>query len=163
MVVLRCTRPLLARLRPTKDFASEPSTTRLGDWYGTLTRFGRRQVLIFISERSRLPVLLPAGDATRLHDALLIAIADALTIVGVPDAAIDRERVFMSEIRLGRAQDRSLIGSLNEFARLGRAHLEVTPNDPPNVIGRELADVPLILPFKGDCARAVTRRVFGLD
>ena len=66
MVVLRCTRRLLMRLKYQDEDTPAESTTRLGDWYGTLIRMGRRHVLLFISERSRLPVLLPARDADRL-------------------------------------------------------------------------------------------------
>jgi hypothetical protein len=61
MVVMRCTRQLLMRLKYPGEDSSAESTTRLGDWYGTLIRFGRRQVLLFISERSRLRVLLPVA------------------------------------------------------------------------------------------------------
>jgi hypothetical protein len=56
MVVLRCTHKLLARLKQTDTLPVVESTTRLGDWYGNILQIGRRQHLLFISERSRLPV-----------------------------------------------------------------------------------------------------------
>jgi hypothetical protein len=42
------------------------STTRLGDWYGDVLRLGSTQYLIFISEHSRLAVVLPARNAKAL-------------------------------------------------------------------------------------------------
>jgi hypothetical protein len=66
MVVLRCTQRLLFRLKRFDNESSTSSTTRLGDWYRTLLRVGRRHALLFISERSRLPVLMPGRSADHL-------------------------------------------------------------------------------------------------
>ena len=66
MVVLRCTQKLLVRLKQVGDLPPVESTTRLGDWYGNILRIGRRQHLLFISERSRLPVVIPIREAKRL-------------------------------------------------------------------------------------------------
>ena len=67
MVVLRCTQKLLVRLKQAGDLPAVESTTRLGDWYGNILRIGRRQHLLFISERSRLPVVFPISEAKRLR------------------------------------------------------------------------------------------------
>ena len=98
-VVLRCTRQLLMRLKYPNEDPSEASTTRLGDWSGTLIRFGRRHVLLFISERSRLPVVLPVRDADRLMSAFPAAVSEMLAAVGVPTVAIDHGRSLMSPLR----------------------------------------------------------------
>ena len=60
-VVLRCTHKLLLRLKRAGVPASVESTTRLGDWYGNILRIGRRLHLVFISERSRFPVVIRLG------------------------------------------------------------------------------------------------------
>ena len=70
MLVLRCTQHLLVRLKQFDDLPPVESTTRLGDWYGNTLRMGRRHALIFISERSRLPVLIPIRQADRLKAVL---------------------------------------------------------------------------------------------
>ena len=67
MVVLRCTQALLLRLKQFDDTPDVRSTTKLGDWYGNLIRMGNRHVLLFISERSRLPVMIPMREANRLR------------------------------------------------------------------------------------------------
>ena len=65
MVVLRCTQKLLVRLKQVGDLPPVESTTRLGDWYGNILQIGRRQHLLFISERSRLPVVIPIREGKR--------------------------------------------------------------------------------------------------
>jgi len=95
MVVLRCTRQLLMRLKYPDEDTSAQSTTRLGAWYGNLIPFGRRHVLLFISERSRLPVLLPVRDADRLPLAFPMAVSATLMSLGVPTAAVEQERSSM--------------------------------------------------------------------
>ena len=160
MVVLRCTRQLLIRLKYPHEGTSEQSTTRLGDWYGTLIRFGRRHVLLFISERSRLPVLIPARDADRLALAFPKAVSETLIGFGVPTAAVERERSSMSPIAIGPTRNRSLLGSLNEFAFLARGDFVTRRDRTLDATAHELAEVPLISPFKGECATVVTRRLF---
>ena len=108
MVVLRCTQQLLFRLKRFDDAPAVRSTTRLGDWYGQLLRMGNRHALLFISERSRLPVLIPFREANRLRTAFPDAVCLALGTVGVPADAIEQERAQMSEIAFGRTSSRSL-------------------------------------------------------
>src|SRR5262249_59078644 len=78
MVVLRCTQKLLARLKRPEAPAYVASTTRLGDWYGNVLQIGRRQHLLFISERSRLPVVIPIREAKRLEAVVPDAVGDVL-------------------------------------------------------------------------------------
>jgi hypothetical protein len=77
MLVLRCTQRLLTRLKQAGEAPVEESTTRLGDWYGNILRIGRRQHLLFISERSRLPVLIPIREAKRLAAVFPDAVCEA--------------------------------------------------------------------------------------
>jgi hypothetical protein len=107
MVVLRCTRQLLMRLKYPDEDTSAQSTTRLGAWYGALIRFGRRHVLLFISERSRLPVMLPARDADWLALAFPMAVSGTLMGLGVPTAAVEQERSSMLPIAIGPTRNRS--------------------------------------------------------
>jgi hypothetical protein len=65
------------------------SDTRRGDWHGNLIRIGRPHALLFISEHSRLPVLLPVRQADRLaarRDEL-----DEMTLQWVRTGGIPRE------------------------------------------------------------------------
>jgi hypothetical protein len=160
VVVLRCTQRLLFRLKRFDDDPDARSTTRLGDWYGNLLRVGNRHALLFIAERSRLPVLLPVRAADRLATALPAAVADTLTAIGIPAESIEQERAQMSPLRFGRTHSRSLLGSLTEFTRLAWFDFMTRRDVPLDVLARELAEVPLILPFNGEHPSAVTRKLF---
>jgi len=111
MVVLRCTRELLVRLKQSADQPPVESTSLLGDWYGNVLQLGHRQRLLFISERSHLPVVLPVRDAKRLHAVFPDAVCEMLAVVGVSSADIAEERARMSQVLFGRTRDRSLLGT----------------------------------------------------
>src|ERR1700681_5017203 len=102
MVVFRCTQTLLVRLKQVGDLPPVESTTRLGDWYGNILQVGRRQHLLFISERSRLPVVIPIRELKQLGTVFPGAVCEKLAIVGVAAADIADERMRMSEVAFGR-------------------------------------------------------------
>jgi Domain of unknown function (DUF6933) len=162
MVVLQCTQQLLLRLKRFDEAPSASSNTRLGDWYGTLLRMGRRHALLFISERSRLPVLIPVRQADRLRSALPDAVCRMLAAVEVPPAAIERERLLMSEIQFDRTRSRSLIGSLTDFSFLARTHFITSRDESLEHIALDLAATP-VMPLDGAHSSVVTRRLFEGD
>jgi hypothetical protein len=160
MVLLRCTRKLLARLKRTEVSADIVSSTRLGDWYGNILQIGRRQHLLFISERSRLPVVIPIREANRLESVFLDGVSDVLAAVGISAEEIAEERSSMSEIAFGRTNNRSLLGTLNDFAFMaqhGNAN-RAEPESPEELV-RFLAQTP-ILPLKGASPIELTRAAF---
>ncbi len=129
MVVLRCTRQLLSRLNHFDDGCGGQSTTRLGDWYGNILRMGRRHVLIFVAERSRLPVLIPIRQANRLPIVFPDSVCQLLTAVGVSASDVEQERLRMSEIAYDRTRSRSLLGTLNDMSFGARVHFITDRND----------------------------------
>jgi hypothetical protein len=160
MLVLRCTQKLLVRLKHVGEVRAVESTTRLGDWYGNILRIGRRQHLLFISERSRLPVVLPIGEAKRLGAVFPDAVCERLAIVGVPAEDIAEERSRMSDLAFGRTRNRSLLGTLNDFsfmAQQGNAN-RVEPESPEELM-RFFSQTP-ILPLNGASPIALTKAAF---
>jgi hypothetical protein len=121
MVVLRCTRKLLARLKLPDDLPAVESTTRLGDWYGNVLQLGHRQHLLFISERSRLPVVIPMREGRRLDSVFPDAVCEMLHSAGVAAEDIADERARMSEIAFGRTRNRSLLGTLKDYALMAQS------------------------------------------
>src|SRR5690606_9147976 len=113
----------------TGDLSAVESTTRLGDWYGNILRLGRRQYLLFISERSRLPVVLPIGEAKRLTTVFPDAVCQVLADVGIPAVDIADERSRMSEIAFGRTRNRSILGTMNDFAFMAQ-HVNRNRDEP---------------------------------
>ena len=149
MIVLRCTLKLLARLKRVGDAPPVESTTRLGDWYGNILWIGRRQILLFISERSRLPVVIPIGASKRLESVFPDVVCEVLAKVGVTAGDVARERSQMSEIAFGPTRNRSLLGTLNDFAHMAKyAHASRSEPESPEELMRFLAKTP-ILPLNG--------------
>ena len=160
MVVLRCTQRLFARLKQTDNLPSVESTTRLGDWYGNVLQLGRRQHLLFISERSRLPVVIPIRESRNLATIFPDAVCNVLAAVGVPAANIADERARMSEVVFGRTCNRSLLGTMNDFAFMAQVGSARRPEpETPEELIRFLAQTP-ILPLDGASPIALTRAAF---
>jgi len=128
MLVLRCTQKLLVRLKQVGDLPPIESTTRLGDWYGNILRIGHRQHLIFISERSRLPVIIPIREAKRLVTVFPDAVCERLATVVVAAAGIAEERLRMSDLAFGRTRNRILLGTLNDFGSWPNRWIRDGPN-----------------------------------
>ena len=161
MVVLRCTRKLLMRLKQVGDLPPVESTTRLGDWYGNILWIGRRQHLLFISERSRLPVVLPITESKRLATVFPDAVCEPLSLVGVAVADIADERMRMLDSAFGQTRNRSLLGTLNDFAFMAQSgDARRTEPESPEELMRFLSQTP-ILPLDGTSPIALTRAVFG--
>jgi hypothetical protein len=160
MVVLRCTQKLRARLKQAQNLPAVESTTRLGDWYGNILQLGRRQHLLFISERSRLPVVIPIREGKRLVEVFPAAVCEVLGHVGVAAADIDEERARMSEIAFGRTRNRSLLGTLNDFAFMAQVgSARRSEPETPEEMMRFLAQTP-ILPLDGTSPVDLTLAVF---
>jgi hypothetical protein len=86
-----------------------------------------------------------------------------LSAVGVPPAAVECERTLMSPLTFDRTRSRSLIGSLTDFTIMTNARLITHRDHSLESIALELAEVSLVLPFKGKHPRQVTRRLFGVE
>lgn len=116
MFVLRCTQKLLDRLNATPEPEPAPPDTVLGDWYANLIRVGRIQVVLAVSERSLLPVVVPARDGRSLVQRLSEALGLMLSAVGVPPDDAIAERGAMQRWAIGKTANRRVLGSLNDLA-----------------------------------------------
>lgn len=116
MLALRCTQRLLKRLN--RQPATEPSasTTRLGDWYGNLLYVHKKQLALFVSERSLLPVLIPARELAELPASLTSAFIELMGAMGAPRQAVEAEVAQMQELSFGPTASRSVLGSMNDMA-----------------------------------------------
>src|SRR5258705_11890320 len=121
MVLLRCTQKLLVRLKQVGDLPPVESSTRLGDWYANILQVGRRQHLLLISERSRLPVVIPIRELKRLGTVFPDAVCERLSLVGIAARDIADEGMRMLELAFGRTRNRSLLGTLNDFAFMAQS------------------------------------------
>ena len=91
-------------------------TTILGDWYANLLYVGKQQLVLYVSEKTLLPVIVPAVDAKLLARRLPEALFDVLKALGITWSAIDCEMREMQEAIVGRTASRSVLGMMNDFA-----------------------------------------------
>jgi hypothetical protein len=117
VLVLRCTQKLLKRIGPPVADPPE-STTALGDWYAQPLAVGHQRYVVLVSERSRLPVLMPGRDVKHLAAHFPAALSRVLEGLGVPEEIIARERAEAGEIVVARTASRSVLGTLNDFSHM---------------------------------------------
>jgi hypothetical protein len=113
---LRCTAKLLRRLRAAPVAEPVAPTTTLGDWYANLLYEPGGQVVLFVNERSLLPVLVSAREGSTLLPRLREAVREVLTRLGAPAAAVEAEVAAMAEARIARTASRQILGSMTDFA-----------------------------------------------
>ena len=161
MFTFRATVKLRKRLRVAVPTEEAKPTTALGDWCGNLLYFGSRQLVLCTSERSLLSVVLAArGLGRRLLPDLQSAVAAVLDRIGVNQAAVAREIAEMRPMTLSKAVNRSVLGSMNDFA-IGMAYrFEAVPDMPLLELALELGETPCS-PLGYDSPTAVARRLLG--
>jgi len=87
-------------------------------------------------------------------------VCDVLGHVGVTAADIAEERARMSELAFGRTRNRSLLGTMNDFAFMAQVGSARRPEpETPEELIRFLAQTP-ILPLDGASPIELTRAAF---
>lgn len=106
---------------------TEP-TTRLGDWYANLVHVGRLQFVLCVSERTLLPVLVPAAPISTLAPRIRIALGEVLCGLGVSREEIDNEEAEMENGAYGKTANRQVTGIMVDFAKAVEFHIDDTPS-----------------------------------
>jgi len=145
MFALRCTQKLLDRINVSPDPAPVPPDTVLGDWYANLVRAGRTQVVLAVSERTLLPVVLPARDGRTVARRIAEAIEPMLSSIGVPIEVANAERHAMQDSVIAKTASRRVLGSLNDLAFQLQVGLQHFPDRPLLAQSLWLAQTPLKL------------------
>lgn len=94
----------------------------LGDWYATLIHAPRLQVVLVVSERTLLPVVVPAREARTLVPRFRVALAAMLLRLDVRPSVVEREMRAMDEVAVGKTRSRTVLGSMNDFIRMSKGH-----------------------------------------
>jgi hypothetical protein len=114
MVTLRCTQKLLRRMPGAPSATPAKPTTLLGDWYANLLFRKPQQLVLCVSERTLLPVIVPAKEFHTLPGRLALAVREVLLALGVSPSLADREHTEMQQFLFGRTGNKRVLGSLNE-------------------------------------------------
>lgn len=123
MVILRPTRKLHSILPATANIPCR-SDTALGDWYVNRIVVDRQPLLVMVSSTSLVPVLMPARDVLSLPGRLASIVEARLKYWGVADLAIEAELRAMDAVVVGRTVDRSVLGTMVDFAKAVPFYME---------------------------------------
>jgi hypothetical protein len=119
-----------------------PPSGRLGNWYAKVVATRPRHLVLCTNERSLLCVVVPLAP----HQSLLqrFAVAAQARINHIPVAAALRltEIGALNTTRVGRASNRSVIGSMTQFGYAVQSWLERRPVDDLDALGLWLCDTP---------------------
>ena len=133
---------MLKRLKRKPATDPPASTTRLGDWYGNLLYVHKKQLALFVSEKSLLPVLIPARELSELTAALTSALTILLGAMGARRGAVETEVARMHELSFGPTSSRSVLGSMNDMKRAIDFHLGRNPEMRLNDLAIDLGETP---------------------
>jgi len=157
MIVLRCTQRLAKRCKLHLVSEASPSAGTLGDWYANVLNVGHQRLVLCLSERSLLPVILPARrqDFPRRFPWYLESVLTALEIAPASVAAeVDASR----KIQFAPTTNRTLLGSLIDFVYHAQVYL--SRGESPFEANLHLAEMPS-KPIDFDSPDRVTRALFG--
>jgi hypothetical protein len=141
MYTICCTSKVLKRTGfPTESSIIEP-TTALGNWYVNILFFHRRQILLFVSDRSRLAVVTPAKETRSLAVHLSSHLSPLLRRLRAEPEWIEAEIHQMKEVIYAKTRNRSILGTMSEFKIQIEAILEDVADMDSLEIALTLCDV----------------------
>jgi hypothetical protein len=158
MVTIRCTQKLLSRLRTAPASVVPPATTALGDWYASLFPVRRRQLVLFISERSLLPVFVEAKTSVTLIDRFREGLSEMLAAITIPSVLVQSELAELGEFAFAKTASRTVLGSMNDFVTMTKFTMKA--DEPLLAMALFLAKTPCT-PIDGYPCDAA-RLLFGL-
>ena len=120
MATLRCTAKLLKRLGIPDPGEPPPPSNCLGDWFANIVYAPHGHYVIFVSERSFLPLFTTARDLNNLVPRFLKCLDEILNVLDVPRNLIERELAATQPLSFGRTNSRVVLGSMNDFIQLFR-------------------------------------------
>lgn len=142
MYTVHATKKLLDRFKaPVEVLYDEPSTN-LGNWYAK-PLYWRPQFVLFVNEKTYLPVLVPLAPGATLLSRFPEVLASTLEAHGVCRPFIDAEISAMNSVGVSKTQSRQLVGVLNELAFHADVHRNHQQGNDELEIALELAQVPI--------------------
>lgn len=143
MVVIRCTRKLLDRVKPPVMAPVDAAGDNLlGDWYATVLFVRPAWLVAAISSRTLLPVVLPAAPVREVGLRLCDAVAGHLGLLEAPSDLLQEEIAAMHSAVYTKTASRRVLGSLNDFCGMIEAYRERWPEMSERAIEDRLARVP---------------------
>ena len=122
MITIRCTKKLLRRLGASRPVANLPAdvapTTRLGDWHANVLYRPEAELVMFVNDRSLLPIVVQARPTDIVAVRFVEALATTLLHLGASPRVVEAEIAEMTVVQLGPTRSRQILGSMNDFFRM---------------------------------------------
>jgi len=122
VVYLRATQKVLRRL-PSVGPEGDDSTNALGDWFVNRVVVDRKPLLLLVSSATLFPLLHPAQEVKALPERLPELVRRRLLRAGIPESLVMAECGAMDRVTVAKTNNRSVLGSMNDFAHALPYHL----------------------------------------
>ena len=116
--------------------------TQLGCWYANRLYVQGRQHVIFVSEATLLPVIVPAAPAKTIVPRFVHQLGMVLRELGVDEASIAIETASMNSATWAKTSNRSVLGSMNDFIKLLEHRSDAVTNWTLTELAVDIADTP---------------------
>ncbi len=123
MLVFRCTQRTVRKFKLRITDKPPSSTGVLGDWYANLLNVGTARWVLCQSERSLLPLILPARDDC-FPGQFGTTLGCLLRRLGIRELRVRQELESTNEILFSRTRNRQVLGAMNDFSFNAEGYLE---------------------------------------
>ena len=103
---------------------------------------GHTTFTVFVIARTLLPVLMPLAPASTVITRFPSELATLLATHGANQAFVTAEVAGMSEVSVAKTANRSVVGTMNEFAFLAEVYREYRETTDLLVLSMRLAETP---------------------
>lgn len=161
MTAFRCTAKLLKTMKAKPVEPTLPATNRLGEWTANLIRVSRIQLVLAVSDRTRLGVVIDAAPYASVRDRFAEALFKALLYLDVPAELAAAEAESMRGAEIAASNSRSVLGTLNQFGYLIEGYLEFGEIQSATALTQRLAEMVTLSPKDVGFPADRVREAFG--
>lgn len=122
MIALRCTAKLLKAMKAQPVADPLPPQNRLGEWTANLIRFGRRQYVIAVNDKTRLGLMIDAAPYAGIPGRFTEQMLNSLLWLGIPPAEALAESAASRPMAFARSNSPSVLSTLTRFGLDMDAH-----------------------------------------
>jgi hypothetical protein len=115
IITIGCTSKLLKRSGLSPETSLSDPTSALGNWHANIIFISRLQILLFVSDNSRLAVVTPAREVKSLASHLTRQLSALLEQLGVPTRAIDAELREMADAHISTTNSKSVLSTMIDY------------------------------------------------
>ena len=156
---LHCTQRVLKRFRLEPVANPAAGSGRLGHWYANLLTVGRSRWVFCLSERTLLPVILPAKNA-HFPATLPGEVGRVLVALGIDESRAQTEVHAMADLEIDTTRNRRVLGVMNDSSFLASHALAdgIAPLETALRVARAPSG-----PLRHESSDRVTRQLFESD